>query len=640
MTFRQIIRAATLGFVFAAGVAGAAGSNSDTQSVTIVYDPTSHDIRLSLPTVMTNEAAVKDMPAWLEQRSTNRTSEDAETATVFTGVLPEIDVSEGNFGADNNGGFLFDVLAWLPDLPDFKPTRLILETPMSHRGLATGELIAEEATEHTYRAIFRMAEGWRNMDVFLGPYEVRQRSVALPSGEVELRTYFRPEEQEFSEDYLNAVANYITRYSGELGPYPHESFAVVSAPIPVGYALDGVTYVSQQILGHPYMLGRSLAHEVLHSWWGSGVEIDYASGNWAEGLTTYQADYALAEDRDPEAAKAMRREWLAALSSLPSGDDRPLRDFRSAGHSRDQSVGYGKSAMVFHILRNSLGQPAFDEGLKRFWQDNEDAVAGWADIQHAFETVSGRDLDAFFAQWLDRTGLPQLSLDSAGAKNTPEGYTVALQLSQHGDVFALEVPVRIETVSGTTRETVPFDRSTETFEFQLEDQPLSVAVDPDFDILRTLANGELPPTVRDVLRAETTAVVVGEGARGSADNLLPQLLRNADEVQRIEISATLQPADAFIAIGATEEILELRADHVAGDAPSVAQKGAVRAWVETDNSDTRWLFISSDNVDRIADELSALRYYADKSFVSLEEGSKLSSGRWPVENSPMQVSLE
>ena len=44
------------------------------------------------------------------------------------------------------------------------------------------------------------------------------------------------------------------------------------------------------------MQERSLAHEVLHAWWGNAVAVDYERGNWSEALTTFMADYALAEE--------------------------------------------------------------------------------------------------------------------------------------------------------------------------------------------------------------------------------------------------------------------------------------------------------------------------------------------------------
>lgn len=640
MTLWHGIRALVLGLVITTGTAVSSASSPAKQSIKIIYDPTDHEVTLVLPTIITDVPWTDEKPIWLEHHPQKSATAADESVTVFAGIPPGIDAAEGGFGAGDNGAFLFGVLDWLPDLPEFAPTGITLETPITHGGLATSELISESTSEQRYIATFGVTEDWRTTDVFFGPYEVRQRSVALPSGEVALRTYFRPEEQEFSDAYLDAVATYITRYSDELGQYPYKSFSVVSAPIPVGYALDGMTYISQQILGHPYMLGRSLAHEVLHSWWGSGVEIDYADGNWAEGLTTYHADYTLAVDRDADAAKSMRREWLAALTSLPDEDDLPLREFRSAGHGRDQSVGYGKSAMVFHMLRNALGSSVYEEGLRRFWQENEGKTARWTDIQYAFETVSDRDLGAYFEQWLDRKGLPEISLDGASVKETANGYSVAVQLSQSGDIFAVEFPILVETVSSEIREAIFFSGTSETFAFNLSDQPLSVSVDPDFDALRILADGELPSTIRDILRAEATVVVVGEGAENSADSLLSQLLRNSEKLQRVETGVPLPPADAVIAIGVTDEIVALRAEYFHGPPPSIAKKDAVRAWAETDDQDTDWLFISSDDLGAISDELSALRYYANQSFVSLKADARPSMGRWPVENSPMKLSLK
>ena len=42
-----------------------------------------------------------------------------------------------------------------------------------------------------------------------------------------------------SSAYLEAVADYIARYERLIGGYPYSSFSVVSAPIPVGYGLEG-----------------------------------------------------------------------------------------------------------------------------------------------------------------------------------------------------------------------------------------------------------------------------------------------------------------------------------------------------------------------------------------------------------------
>ena len=91
--------------------------------------------------------------------------------------------------------------------------------------------------------------------------------------------------------------------------------------MPVGLGFPNLTYVGRRVLALPFLRGRSLAHEVLHNWWGNGVAIDYDGGNWAEGLTTFMADYALAEDRGKDAARHLRLGWLRDFAALPQDRD-------------------------------------------------------------------------------------------------------------------------------------------------------------------------------------------------------------------------------------------------------------------------------------------------------------------------------
>jgi hypothetical protein len=74
--------------------------------------------------------------------------------------------------------------------------------------------------------------------------------------------------------------------------------------------------------------------------------VDYAGGNWAEGLTTFMADYAYKERDSPGAARAMRLEWLRDFAAVPSGQDQPLRQFTARTHATSQIVGYHKAAFL------------------------------------------------------------------------------------------------------------------------------------------------------------------------------------------------------------------------------------------------------------------------------------------------------
>ncbi|MFP7674894.1 M1 family metallopeptidase [Marivita sp. S0852] len=608
--------------------------------ISLSFDPDGARVLITLPGASANDLADAQLPDWLTVAAPQSGVLDGANAIVLQGVLPGIDDANQNYGASSTGAYMIRALAGLPALENAASDRITIQTPGHYRGVVTGTLIAESIAPDMYSATFELDDTWSDADVFFGPYDIQERIIEQPAGDVRVRTYFRPEDQGFAQDYLNAAEGYITRYSQNIGPYPNSGFAIVSAPIPVGYAFDGLTYISKDILGHPYMLGRSLAHEILHNWWGSGVRMDYNSGNWAEGLTTYQADYALAADRSAKGAKAMRRDWLASLTALPAGRDYTLRDFRSSGHNGDQSVGYGKSAMVFHRLNENLGSDVFDAALRNFWRSHEGNVAGWQDLQSAFETESGQSLDAFFSQFLDRRGLPQVTLQNATVIDTEDGFAVTLRLRQDSKPYALSLPIVLETVSGRAQRTVLFDKAMAEFRFTVNDQPTRLSVDPDFHVLRQLSEGELPSTLQDVLRADEVALVASDGAAGVSQQLVTQVFRDPERINITDTLKTVSDTSVIIVVGTAEQIQARRKAHFDTNIPDMATSGHSRVWVEADRTSRLWLFISAHDVQSLPETLSALRYYGTQSYLVFDRTARPKTGRWPVKDSPLVVNFE
>ena len=106
--------------------------------------------------------------------------------------------------------------------------------------------------------------------------------------------------------------------------------------------------------------GRSLGHQVAHCWWGNGVLVDAHGGNWCEGLTTYLADYLYKERASEAEAREYRLQILRNFTMLVTPErDFPLNIFRSRNNPVSQAIGYGKAAMVFHMLRRKLGEVPF-----------------------------------------------------------------------------------------------------------------------------------------------------------------------------------------------------------------------------------------------------------------------------------------
>ena len=96
----------------------------------------------------------------------------------------------------------------------------------------------------------------------------------------------------------------------------------------------------------------------------------------------------------------MRLDWLRDLAAVAPSDETALADFKSRHHGISSVIGYGKSAMVFLMLRDEIGKAAFDQGLRLFWQRHRFRSASWKDLESAFAQASGRDLSGFFVQWV------------------------------------------------------------------------------------------------------------------------------------------------------------------------------------------------------------------------------------------------
>jgi hypothetical protein len=229
------------------------------------------------------------------------------------------------------------------------------------------------------------------------------------AGAVEALVYLREPDDGLANKYLTATAQYLEMYRNLIGTYPYSKFALVENFWETGYGMPSFTLLGPRVIRFPFILHSSYPHEILHNWWGNGVFVDYATGNWCEGLTAYMADHLIQEQRDK--GDNYRRDTLQKYRNYVKDErDFPLEEFRSRHSAATEAVGYGKSLMGFHMLRRQLGDEDFRISLARFYRQKRGQQASFRDLQKSFETTAEIELDAFFDQWLQRTGAPSLSV--------------------------------------------------------------------------------------------------------------------------------------------------------------------------------------------------------------------------------------
>jgi hypothetical protein len=536
--------------------------------------------------------------------------------------------------ADPRGSFLPGGTGWYPEVGGtFFTYRLSLDLPADQRGLVPGRLIDERSEGGRYRATFAFARPAESIDLVAGPYQVRERLLPREGADpLRLRTYFYAEMSDLADDYLAAVAGYVTLYSRWIGAYPFTEFSVVAGPLPTGFGMPTLTYMGAEVLRLPFIRGSSLGHEVLHNWWGNGVYADFDRGNWSEGVTAFMADYTYKEQQGPDAARDTRLELLRDIAAIPPGQDAPLRRFTSRSHGTSQIVGYHKGTFVFLMLRDLLGTSVFDEGLRRFWRDQQFRVASWADLARAFEEVSGRKLDRFFDQWLSRTGAPRFRIEAARSARTESGHRVWITVGQDAPAFAATVPVAVATPTGRTEHQLDVSGLRQEFVLDVPARPESVSLDPDFRVLRHLDPAEMPPILRQVTvdpATVTIAASTAETVRGSAADLARALL---DYPHAIGDAAAWQGHRPLLLIGLSEDVDRfLTRANLPPRPQRVGARGSAQVWAASQPNGKAMVVVSAESVDALRALLRPLPHYGRQSYLIFDGPRAVERGVWPTQ---------
>ena len=322
--------------------------------------------------------------------------------------------------------------------------------------------------------------------------------------DIDLAVFFMPEDANHAERFLDTATEYLARFERLLGPYPYKRLSLVEH-LPAG-AHSLPTYI---VLGRDNIRAEawedaSLDHEIAHQWLGNTVFTDNDSGNWNEGLTLYVADY-LSSEAAGHGWECRRRMLTGYGNNVPAGKSYPLAEFIDRDDSKAAKfIGYGKSAMVFHMLRREIGDARFFAGLKRFVAEHRFRVASWHDIRKSFEAASGRSLDGFFGQWVWRAEAPKLDIAAIETRKTSGGGSeTELAIVQSAPSFRLRLPIVWRFADGhRVSETVAISGSRTLLRRSFAELPVEIALDEEFYIFRTLHDGEYPPTIERLLTRE------------------------------------------------------------------------------------------------------------------------------------------
>jgi aminopeptidase N len=470
-------------------------------------------------------------------------------------------------------------------------------------------------------------------------------------GDITVATYFKPDTADLSTAYLDASTRYLDMYEALFGPYGFDQFAVVENFFPTGYGFPSFTLIGGQVLRLPFIIGTSLGHEIAHCWWGNGVLVDYGSGNWSEGLTTYVAEHLYKEKQSREAAIDHRMNTLRNYAALVTEDtDFPLSRFLSRTDAASRTIGYDKGAMVFHMIRKRIGETAFWGGLKDLYLSHRFKPASWGAFQRVFEQRSGEDLNRFFDNWVHRKGAVDIALSEPKRVWSDGRWRVSGAVRQTPPLYSPTVTFRIETAAGATHRQLSLDGEQTPFEFEVTGQPTAILADPDVDLFRKLHPSEIPPSVNRLKGVEGVAIVLASGAEAltpSAEMLIRAMpLKRARIVKEADVDADFLQNHTLILVGQPQtrpltSISRRLIDSASGSPalagmPSVDDANAVFGVFDHPYSPGRFaaVFLSTDPANSVT-VARKIPHYGRYGYLAFSETSNRAKGVWPVTASPL-----
>ncbi len=548
------------------------------------------------------------------------------------------------------GTLLLGGAGWYPSVAAAAERfRLVVVGPPGTLAVTAGRAVEAEPRPGLSVSAWQIDDPVEMLALTAGEYKVRKRA----DGHLQAATYFMMDDAALSDQYLQASLQYLAAYETLFGPYPFEKFAVVENFFPTGYGFPSFTLIGGRVLRLPFIIPTSLRHEIAHCWWGNGVLVDYGGGNWSEGLATYVSDYRYRELRGAAAARDYRRQMLRNYTELvPPGDDIPLTRFTSRRDPVTKAVGYDKAAMVFHMLRQRVGDSMFWETLRRLAAERMFKDTSWADIQAAFESACGCSLETFFRQWVNRAGAPQLALTQIERTTTAAGSRISGIIQQHGPVYELEVPIRLSSAKTTQTETIRVQAEKTPFEIQTSFVPERLEADPGIDLLRRLAEEEMPPTINRLKSARDLLVVLPDGQAADPARQAADRLTRALGIEHVEMIAAAgwtpeQPPARNILIMQARDFstrtdigargLVITQDRFSyNEAPYDRRRHTyVGVYPHPERPElVAAVYLFGRNEDRLR-VATKVPHYGRYSYLIFEKTRNVAKGTWPVDRSPL-----
>jgi aminopeptidase N len=393
---------------------------------------------------------------------------------------------------------------WFPcfDFPnELATSEMIVTVPKPLVAVSNGELLSvtekgQSRTYHWYQSVPHVAY---LTSVAAGDFaEIKAKADGVP-----VQYYVQKGREAEARRALGRTPEMIAYFSERLGlPYPYAKYAQV---VVGDFIFGGMENVSATTLTDTVLYDRRaqpdfedaadglVAHELAHQWFGDLLTCrDWAHGWLNEGFATY-FDALFVEHHQ---GLDRFRYAMRGNAEIYFRDDRSRYRRPIVSNTYNEPIDlfdrqfYEKGSWVLHMLRFELGDDLFWKAIRHYVQKHRHTNVTTPDLQRAIEEATGRNLDAFFDQWVYGAGHPNFNVAYEWDDKAKQAKVTVKQTqsSEHGTAEVFRTPVVIDFAAGRAQPSfrVQLSEREQSFYFALPEKPKLVRFDPGGSLLKTV----------------------------------------------------------------------------------------------------------------------------------------------------------
>ena len=312
----------------------------------------------------------------------------------------------------------------------------------------------------------------------------------LRYGNYDLQLYAMPGSEKRLESYAELTGKVLEFYTKRYGtPLAGNRLVVVQIDDESldSYSGPGIIFLSSKMFDTTRPVPEEkITREIAYQWWGQTVGLKSFDDAWlSQGLAEWSA-FAFREStlsaggldaaQREQQERALTFEQTASIARAPSA-----LDDQSAAY---QSIVFYKGSMIFRMLRETIGRENFDRLLATYVQQFKGKNASIDDFEKLAAQISQENLRYFFAQWVEGTGVPELTVDYQIIRTRAGKFRTRGTVKQNLDTLKMPVELLLRAEGDNQQKIIRIEGKSEDFDFESNGQPLEVVVDPNNKILR------------------------------------------------------------------------------------------------------------------------------------------------------------